>query len=362
MKTIRDFDIRGKRVLVRSSLNVPMRKDGTIEDDFRLQELLGTIQYLLAHKAKCIIIGHLGRPDPFFDSGGQIPKSLSLRPIAQRLSELIGKDIDFIGEPIGVNVEKRIEQMNPGDILVLENIRFYKGEAENDSAFAEQLAKLADIYINDAFAADHRAHASLVGITAFLPSGMGLSLEKEVMELSKIIQNPVRPLVAIVGGTKVATKAGFLDEISAIADSILTGNPVYDEIQEESLTFRGSEKIIGPLDGIPTRENALDIGEKTVKLYQEKIHGAGTVFWAGPLGKIEEKPYDKGSIAIAEAIVESGAFSVAGGGDLAGFLGTHGFRDKFSHVSIGGGAMLAFLAGEKLPGLEALEKQDVIQS
>lgn len=337
MKTVRDFDVESKKVLVRCDFNVPLDERGNIVDDFRIQESLPTIRYLREKGAHVILIAHLGRP-----SEGE---RFSLQVVAERLEKLLGEKVSFV---------KDLPGSEQGDITLLENIRFHKGEKENNLDFAKELAFHKDIYINDAFGTSHRTHASIVGISQFLPSGAGLLLEKEIGALQKIIKNPKKPLIVIVGGTKVATKADFLDEMSKIADTILLGNPVFKEISETGFTFRGSEKIVGPIDGVPDKQNALDIGERTVALFQEKLKKAKTIFWTGPLGKIEEEEYTKGSLAIAQAIIASGADSIAGGGDLSRFLHDHGLLEKFSHVSTGGGAMLAFLSGKKLPGLQAL--------
>ncbi|MBI2098060.1 MAG: phosphoglycerate kinase [Candidatus Wildermuthbacteria bacterium] len=367
MKSLRDFQLEGKRVLVRCDFNVPLDEQGNIVDDFRIQESMQTIQYARERGAKVILLAHLGRPTTIFQIGetsnsksqipsrSQIQKEESLKPIAQRLQQLLNQKITFIEDPIGEKAEKQIEMMKPGDVVLLENIRFYKGEEENDPAFAKLLASLGEVYINEAFSVNHRAHASLVGIPKFLPSAAGLLLEKEVEALGKVVKDPTRPVVVIIGGTKIESKTHFLEEMCQLADEVLVGNPVFNEIQSKNLAPKGREKIVGPADGIPSQEQALDIGPETVKLYAAKIAKAKTVFWTGPLGKAEEEEYAKGSLAVAKAIIASGAFSVVGGGDLVGFLDTHGLRDKFSHVSTGGSAMLAFLSGEELPGLKALE-------
>ena len=354
-KTIRDFQFADKKVLVRCDFNVPLSESGNIVDDFRIRESIPTIQYLREEGARVILMSHLGRPLEDEETEKRKEK-YSLRPIAIRLEELLASKVTLLQDCVGDKVEDEIKKLEPGEIILLENLRFHEGEAVNDPEFAAGLATLGDIYINDAFAVDHRAHASLVGIPQLLPAGAGLLLEKEVLSLEKVIANPQRPLVAIVGGTKVATKADFLDEMSALADAVLIGNPVYNEILEKGLNFRGAEKIVEPVDGVPDMEEALDIGPETISLFQKNIRDAKTIFWTGPLGKIEEEAYTAGSLAVAEAIIQSEAFSVAGGGDLSGFLHSHQLASKFSHVSTGGGALLAFLSGQDLPGLKALEK------
>lgn len=366
MRSIRDLEFAGKQVLLRQDLNVPF-ENGKILDDFRLEQSVPTIQYLAEAKARIIILAHFGRPEPIWKVSrstlsfdrvprrmtGQIPKEESLRPIVSRLQELVGKPIRFIADPIGEQVQSLLGRLKSGEIALLENIRFYKGEEENDPVFAKILASLGDLYINDAFGACHRAHASIVGIARYLPSAPGLLLEKEIEALSKIREHAEKPLVVLVGGAKVQDKANFLKAVSQQADSILLGNLISREVKEKGIEVSPKTELVYATDGIV---GDFDLGPQTITAFQEKISTAKTIFWAGPLGKIEEEKYEKGSLAIANAIIESGAFAVAGGGDLAGFLGKHGFREKFDHVSTGGGAMLAFLAGETLPGLEALER------
>lgn len=346
MNPVKDFQVNGKRVLLRVDINVPLKEDGTILDDFRLRKSIPTIQYIVEQQGKCIIIGHLGRPT-------SRSKKYSLQPIAKRLQELLGRTVVLLQDPIGESVKKDIAEMKPGEVVVLENIRFYKEEEDNDPQFAKKLADLGDLYVNDAFAVDHRAHASLVGIPKYLPSRMGLLLEKEIHALEKISTNPKKPFVVVVGGAKVETKASFLKAISKHADAILLGDLITKEVQEKGVDVSPNTELVYALNGV---DGTFDLGPRTIQAFCEKIQLAKTICWAGPLGMIEEEKYEKGSLAIAYAIIESKAFAVVGGGDLVGFLGKHNLREKFSHVSTGGGAMLAFLSGEKLPGLEALEK------
>jgi len=345
MQTLTDFELQGKRVLLRLGLNVPM-EHGEIQDDFRIVQSVPTIQYLLEKRAKCVILAHLGRPK------GKPQEELSLKPIAQHLQELLQHPVEFITDPIGQEVAAKIDSMKSGEIVLLENIRFYSGEKENTEAFAKELASLGDIYVNDAFAVNHRAHASIVGIPKHLPSGAGLLLEKEIQALQKVNKNPEKPLVVLVGGAKVETKAGFLKTISEHADAILLGDLITAEVKKNGIEVSSDTELVYAVDGV---DGSFDLGPKTIELFEEKIRGAKTIFWAGPLGMIEEEKYEKGSLAIADAILKSGAYTVAGGGNLAAFLGKHNLREKFDHVSTGGGAMLAFLSGEELPGLKALE-------
>ncbi len=341
MRTLKDFEVKGKRVLVRCDFNVPLaQKQGIILDDFRIKQTLPTIEYLIEKGAKLLLMSHLGRP------GGKAVESLRLTPIQNRLMEYLDVQVSKAPDCVGKEIEKWSREMQPGEILLLENLRFHKEEEENNEGFAKELAKLGDIFINDAFAVCHRNHASIVRIPKYLPSGAGFLLEKEVKILSQIIKKPKKPLIVIIGGSKVEDKAKMAERLSEIADFSLLGNLIAKEIKEKK-----SEKILHPIDNKKNR----DIGEKTIKIFKEKIFKAKTIFWAGPLGKIEEKKYQKGTKEIAKAIIDSGAFSVAGGGETVEFINKIGLIEKFNHVSVGGGAMLAFLAGEKLPGLEALK-------
>lgn len=351
MKSVKDFDIAGKRVLIRCDFNVPLSEDGEVLDDFRIKKTIPTISYLLEQNAKIILMSHLGRP-----AQTQNPKlktqSLTLKSISKRLTELLGREVKFLDDCLGESVEKEITIMQSGEILLLENLRFYKEEEENNENFAKELAKLGDIYINDAFGASHRAHASIVGITKFLPAGAGLLLEKEVGFLSNLIESPQKPLIAIIGGKKVEDKVKVINRISAAADFVLISGLIQKEIKEKNIQLKYPQKIIGPVDEIG---DGKDIGPETVDLFKEKIASAKTIFWSGPLGLIEEEEFSKGSEAIARAIIKSGASSVVGGGETVEFVNRLGLGEKFSHLSTGGGAMLEFLSGEKLPGLEVLK-------
>jgi phosphoglycerate kinase len=251
---------------------------------------------------------------------------------------------------VGKEIEKWTREMAPGEILLLENLRFHKGEEENDENFAQQLAKLGEIYINDAFGACHRAHASIVGIPRYLPAGVGFLLEKEIKTLTNLMENPKKPLIAIIGGAKVETKAKFIDKISENADFVLIGGLIKKEIEEKDIRLKNPQKIVVPVDSIDT----FDIGQKTIEFFKEKINLAKTIFWNGPLGKIEDECFQKGTKEIAKAIIESGSVSIVGGGETVEFINKMGLTEKFSHVSTGGGAMLDFIIDGKLVGLEAL--------
>jgi len=346
METLKDFDFQGKRVLLRCDFNVPV-ESGVIQDDFRITSSIPTIQHIIGKGGKCIVLAHFGRPE------GKTQEEFSLRPVVKRLEELLGKKVALIKEPIGQGAKERLEQLAQGEVALLENIRFYPGEEENDDHFAKLLAELGDIYVNDAFGACHRAHASIVGIPKYIPGAAGLLLEKEIQALEKVRTNPEKPLVVLVGGAKVNNKASFLKAISKNADAILLGDLLTIEVKENGIDVVPETEIVYATDGV---DGTFDLGPETIKKFKEKIINAKTIFWAGPLGKVEEEKYEKGSLVIANAIINSGAYAVAGGGDLAAFLGKHGLREKFAHVSTGGGAMLAFLSGEELPGLKALDQ------
>ncbi len=345
MKILTDFDVQGKRILVRCDFNVPLDSEGGVLDDFRLKASLPTIQYLLEQNAKIILMSHLGSPD------GEIVESLRMDKVKNRLEELLDEKITKADDCVGEEVRDQALHLKSGEILLLENLRFHKEETENDQAFANELASLGDVYINDAFGVCHREHASVVSVPKFLPHGAGLLLQKEVDVLKDFLQNSKKPLVAIMGGKKVETKAVFIENILKIADTVLIGGLIKKELAEKHSSILLNVRVFGPENNL----DAEDIDEETIKLFTEKIMQAKTIFWNGPLGKFEEEKYKKGTLAIAEAIIQSGAFSLVGGGETVEFLGKEGLADKFSHVSPEGGAMLEFLSGQELPGLRALE-------
>jgi phosphoglycerate kinase len=383
IKTLKDIDLKNKRALVRVNFDVPLDENGNIEDDFRIRESLSTIEYLIKNKCRIILISHLGRPD------GKKMKKYSLRPIARRLGELIKKEIVFTGKNFGKQFEKISETMQPGSILMLENLRFDTREEKNSAEFALELSKLGDIFINEAFSACHREHASIVGIPNYLPSIAGFCLEKEIKELNKVLFHPRKPLVAIIGGAKISTKIKVINKFLHIADRVLIGgalaNTIFAEqgldmanstIDKES--FSDIDKInlknpklflpidLGIWDGEKTHyrklgnlkkgEKALDIGLKTIDLFTSLIKGAKTIVWNGPLGLTAQKPFDAGSVEAIKAIRESRAYSVVGGGDTIAFVNEIKKEKVFSYLSTGGGAMLDYLANETLPGVEALEQ------
>jgi len=340
-----DFSVTGKRVLVRCDFNVPVDEKGNISDDFRIKQAIPTIKYLVENKAKIILMSHL---DP--ESTGVADKKYNLNKVAERLADLLGMPVEKEDDCIGPDVEVQTNKLKEGEVLVLENLRFYKEEKDNDEGFAKKLSFLGDIFVNDAFGTCHREAASIALVPKFLPHCAGLLLEKEIENLDKVLKLPASPMVAIVGGTKISTKAKFIDNISNVADCVIISGLIAKEIQDKNVKLVNSEKVIQPTGDL----SALDINDESIKIFQEKIAGAKTILWNGPFGKFEDKEYVKGTLAIAKAIIESGAYSVVGGGETVEFIQKQGIIDKFSHVSTGGGAMLAYLAGEELPGLVAL--------
>jgi phosphoglycerate kinase len=346
MNTLKDFSVSDKRILVRCDFNVPINEKGDILDDFRIRQTLPTIKHLIEQKAKIILMSHLGEPD------GKVVEKLKLDKVAEKLSEFLRLPINKQDDCVGPVIEGQTNSLEPGQVMLLENLRFHKEETDGDLEFAKKLSYLGDVYINDAFSVCHRNNASITGITRYSQSGAGLLLEKEIATLNKIMYSPDKPMVVVIGGTKVETKSKFIDKISGPADYIIISGLIKKEVQEKNIQFKYPEKILGPEHSL----DALDIDEETIKIFCEKILQAKTVLWNGPFGKFEDKKYMVGTLAIANAIIESNAYSVVGGGETVEFLTKQGIIDKFSHVSTGGGAMLGYLSGDKLPGIEALDK------
>ncbi len=389
LRRLGGLDVAGRRVLVRVDYNVPL-KDSHILDETRLRESLPTIEYLLQHQAKIILISHLGRPN------GKPVAELRLDPVAKRLPELLQRAVLKLDDCIGPSVEAFIQKMQPGEIVLLENVRFYAGEEANSEDFAGSLARLADCYVNDAFGTAHRVHASTYGVARLLPAAAGLLLEKEVALLSRATENPARPFVAIVGGAKLSDKLSVLKDLVGKADRFLIGGGVAFTLLKAQGAEVGSslvdEKLLGearqflsaarargtqvflPLDvqiaqaataslqwavaradRIPDGWQGWDIGPQTIQAFQEQVRRAKTIVWAGPLGRFEHPPFDRGTREVARAIAESESFAIIGGGDTAAALQQSGLGlAKNIHCSTGGGATLEFLGGRKLPALEIL--------
>src|SRR5579863_9490496 len=387
--SIRDLDLRGRRVFIRVDFNVPLQKNeqGQMEitSDKRIKASLPTIQYALDHGAGVILASHLGRPK------GKVNPEMSLAPAAARLESLLGRPVKMAPDCVGPAVEAM--KPSPGEVLLLENLRFHPEEEKNDPAFAKQLAALCDVYVNVAFASAHRAHASTVGMIQFVPqAAAGLLMDKELEYLTKVTKNPERPCVAILGGAKVSDKIEVIQNLMKVVDRLMiggamaytflrargesTGKSLVEEDKIElakELMAASGDKLMLPLDHvvaaefkagaesqvveqIPDGMMALDIGPKTVAEYAKVIAGAKTIIWNGPMGVFEMPPFDKGTVAVAKAVAESGAVSVVGGGDSEKAVKSAGVADKISHISTGGGASLEFLAGIELPGVKALER------
>ena len=388
MKSIRDLPLEGKRTFLRVDFNVPLA-DGTVLDATRIVETLPTIRHAIDHGARIVCASHLGKPK------GKSKPELSLAPVAVELARQLKKPVRFVDDCVGPEVEKRVASLVPGEVLLLENLRFHAGEEGNDRAFARDLASLADVYVNDAFGSSHRAHASVTGVPALVAEkGAGLLLEKEVRELSSLF-DPERPFAAILGGAKISGKIDTLRVLSRRADTLLVGGgianhfvraiglPVGRSLLEEDkvavareiLDFcRANQKEIAlptdfvvaasPDDGahawtvgiakIPADAMALDVGQKTLEQFERLLEPARTIFWNGPLGVFEKPPFDKGTRALALLLAESDAVTVVGGGESVAAVKEAGVADRFTHVSTGGGASLEFLANGKLPGIDAL--------
>lgn len=385
-KTIRDVDVNGKKVLVRVDFNVPL-KGGKVGDDTRIRGALPTIQYLLEHGAAVILCSHLGRPKGTFNM------DYSLKPVAEYLARLVPNKVSFAPDCINEPAEKAVDALQPGEILVLENTRFYKEEEKNDPEFSARLASLADIYVNDAFGTAHRAHASTEGVTHTKPGVAGFLLEKEIQYLSSAVENPKRPFVAILGGAKISDKIGVIKNLLAKADHVLIGGGMANTffkaqgfetadslVQDEALgtakeiLASGSEKLVLPVDlviadkfdneaetkviptgNVPAGWRVLDVGPETVKLFSKYVAEAGTVVWNGPMGVFEMPSFAKGTFDVAKAVAESKAISIIGGGDSVAAIQQSGLADQVTHISTGGGASLEMLEGLVLPGVAALE-------
>ncbi len=384
-KMVTDFDVKGKKVLVRVDFNVPL-KDGKVGDDTRIKAALPTINYLLEQGAAVILCSHLGRPKSEADL------EFSLKPVAEYLGGLISAPVKFAEDCVGPKADEAAAGLKPGEVLVLENTRFHAGEKKNDPEMAKALASLADLYVDDAFGSSHRAHASTAGVADYLPAAAGFLLEKEIQYLGNTIADPKRPFVAILGGAKVSDKIGVIENLLDKADTILIGGgmantffkaqgyDMADSLVEEDaletakmLLAKAGGKLVLPVDvvmadafsndanaktmdlgNVPAGWRILDIGPKTVAAFDAIINKAGTVVWNGPMGVFEFDKFAKGTFAIADALAKSDAISIVGGGDSASAIKKSGLADKITHISTGGGASLEMLEGKVLPGLEVL--------
>jgi phosphoglycerate kinase len=384
--SIRDLDLNGKRVFMRVDFNVPLAEGGKeITSDKRIKASLPSIQYALDHGAALILASHLGRPK------GKPNPEMSLKPVAERLAALLGRPVAMAPDCIGPAVEKMLPK--PGEVLLLENLRFHPEEEKNEPEFSRQLASLCDVYVNDAFGSAHRAHASTVGMIAFVKqAAAGLLMDKELEYLNKVTKNPARPCVAILGGAKVSDKIEVIQNLMKFVDRLLiggamaytflrargesTGKSLVEEDKIElarELMAQAGDKLLLPVDHVVAAElkagaasqvadrvpdgmMGLDIGPHTIEAYEKVIASAKTIIWNGPMGVFEMPPFDRGTMALARAVADSGAVSVVGGGDSEKAIKSAGVADKISHISTGGGASLEFLAGLELPGVAALEK------
>ena len=342
LPSVKDFDLTGKTVLLRTDYDVPLDEDGRVDDATRIEDSLPTIKHLLAQKTKVIIIAHLGQPN------GQEVKGLSLKPVAEKLNLLLDKEIHLSNEVLGEKTNLAVKELKPKGILLLENLRFDPREANNDRGFAKKLASLAEFYINNAFAVSHREHASIVGVPRYLPSAAGLDLVEEVTTLNHLLENPRRPVVVILGGVK-PSKIEEAKKLVGWADYLLVGGKLvlYDGLPE----LVDHEKVSGHL-----KRAGEDITMESVKEFEKIIAKAGTIIWSGPMGAYEKGEYSQGTRRVAEAVVKSGAYTVIGGGDTEAALTDFGLVEKISYVSSGGSAMIGFLASGTLPGIEALLK------
>lgn len=392
-KTIRDIDVRGKKVLVRVDFNVPRDEIGNITDDTRIKGALPTIKHLIEQGAKIILTSHLGRPK------GKVVEELRLNKVAERLSQFLGQEVYKTNAIIGPEVQKAVAKLQDGDVLLLENIRFAEGESKNEPEFAKALASLADIYVNDAFGAAHRAHASTAGVAQYLPAVAGFLLEKELNALSQAVLNPAKPYVAIIGGSKVSDKIGVIENLLERVDALIIGGGMAntflaaqgysmgkslvekDKISlAKDILLRAKSQgvdILLPIDGViaeaiekpntanlvkvdevPENYMILDIGPETVDLYSQAIEKAKLIFWNGPMGVFEIDAFAHGTNAIVRLVAQSNAFSIVGGGDSVAAVDKAGLANKISHISTGGGASLEFIEGKELPGVKALEDKE----
>ena len=388
-KTIEDIQVQGKKVLVRCDFNVPLDKDGNITDENRIVGAMPTIKYLADNGAKVILCSHMGKPK------GEPKPEFSLAPVAKRLSEKLGKEVVFAADAnvVGENAKKAVAEMKDGDIVLLENTRYRAEETKNIETFSKELASLAEIFVNDAFGTAHRAHCSTVGVTEYLPAVCGYLIQKEIEFLGNAVNNPVRPLVAILGGSKVSSKISVIENLLDKVDKLIIGGgmaytfmaakgqEVGDSLLEKDyidyakeMMAKAGDKLLLPIDTVVAKDFAndaeskvvpeggieagwqgLDIGPKTIELFSDAVKNAKTVVWNGPMGVFEMENFAKGTNAIAQVLSEIDATTVIGGGDSVAAVNQAGLGDKMSHISTGGGASLEFLEGKELPGIAALQ-------
>ncbi len=390
-KTVEDLQVSGKKVLVRCDFNVKM-ENGVITSDKRIVASLPTIKYLIDNNAKVILCSHLGRPK------GEVNPEFSMKPVAKRLSELLGKEVKMADDVVGESAQKLASELKDGEVLLLENVRFEPGETKNDPELSKKFAALADLYVNDAFGSAHRAHSSTTGVADYLPSACGYLIQKEIQFIGGALENPKRPLVAILGGAKVSDKIGVITNLIDKCDTLIIGGgmaytfmkalghnigdslleadkidlalemmqkakdkgvkfliPVDNKIGKEYKP--DTEAMVVNSDEIPDGWMGLDIGPKTQEIFADAVKDAGTVIWNGPMGVSEWENFASGTVAVATAIANSGAISIIGGGDSAAAIQKLGFADKMSHISTGGGASLEYLEGKELPGIAALDEK-----
>lgn len=390
-KTMKDFDVKGKRVLCRVDLNVPMQ-DGKVTDDTRIKAVIPTIEYLTEQGAKVILVSHLGRPK------GEVVEDLRLDPVAEHLSNLLGKEVLKADKVFGKEVEDAVSQMPEGGILLLENVRFEAGEEKKDPALVEEFTKFADIFVNDAFGTSHRAHASTVGVAEKLPAAAGFLMEKEIEVLGNALENPKRPFTAIIGGAKVKDKINVIDNLLDKVDNLIIGgglaytfikaqgneignslleedkidlaNEFMSKAKEKNVNFlmpvdivvandfsdTADTKIV-PVNEIPADWEGLDIGPETREIYRKTIQESALILWNGPMGVFEMNSFAGGTREVAAALADTEGFSIIGGGDSAAAVEQFGFAEQMDHVSTGGGASLEFMEGKVLPGIAALDEK-----
>ncbi len=392
-KTVRDIDVKNKKVLVRCDFNVPMQ-DGKITDDIRITSALPTIRYLMDHGARVILMSHMGRPK------GEAKMEYTLKPVAERLSQLLNKDVIFTSVPEVVNsrIVDTAAGLKPGEVMLLENVRFRKEETKNEAGFAKELAQLGEVFVNDAFGTAHRAHCSTAGVADYLPAVSGFLIEKEVKFLGEALENPKRPFVAIMGGAKVGDKIPVIENLMKKVDTLVIGGGMSytffkamgleigtSILDEESIQLAGqlmkqaedagvklllpvdvvcakefdnhSPKTICDRESIPADQMGMDIGPKSAEQIRAELEQAGTVVWNGPMGVFEMPNFAEGTKQVAESLAGSNAVTIIGGGDSAAAVEQFGYGDKMTHISTGGGASLEFLEGKALPGIEVLEEK-----